>query len=137
MAMTAQVHVGDSVYRKWATSTLVGKFRNRPTLWAASCTQLRSLSSLHSSPGSNESLGGTVIGSVALPARGKPLKHINFSLTVEELRLLVSLASDQLFRRQFIDPKMPGYKGNPEEVYLGKELVKRMRLAIDGGPRYT
>jgi hypothetical protein len=65
------------------------------------------------------------------------MKSINFALTVEELRLLVSLASDQLFRRQFIDPKMPGYKGNPEELDLGKDLVKRMRLAIDGGPRHT
>jgi hypothetical protein len=74
---------------------------------------------------------------IALPVRAKPMKHINFVLTVEELSLLVSLASDQLFRRQFIDPKMPGYKGNPEEVNLGKDLVKRMRLAIDGGPRHT
>jgi hypothetical protein len=49
---------------------------------------------------------------------------------------LASLASDQLFRRQFIDPKMPGYKGNPEEVVaLGKALVGRMRLIIDGGTR--
>ena len=74
---------------------------------------------------------------VALPVRAKPMKRINFALTVEELRLLVSLASDQLFRRQFIDPKMPGYKANPEEVDLGKDLVKRMRLAIDGDPRHT
>lgn len=63
------------------------------------------------------------------------MKRINFSLTVEELRLLASLASDQLFRRQFIDPRMPGYKGSPEEVELGKALVSRMRLAIDDGVR--
>jgi hypothetical protein len=43
------------------------------------------------------------------------MKLINFAVTVDELRLLASLASDQLFRRQFIDPKMPGYKGDPEE----------------------
>ena len=63
------------------------------------------------------------------------MKRINFAVTVDELRLLASLASDQLFRRQFIDPKMPGYKGNPEEVALGKALVGRMRLMIDGGTR--
>lgn len=64
------------------------------------------------------------------------MKRINFAFTVEELRLLASLASDQLFRRQFIDPKMPGYKGNPEEVNLGNALVGRMRLIIDECTRY-
>lgn len=65
------------------------------------------------------------------------MKRINFSVTVDELRLLASLASDQLFRRQFIDPRMPGYKGSPEEVDLGKALVGRMRLIIDEGTRHT
>jgi hypothetical protein len=64
------------------------------------------------------------------------MKRINFAVTVEELRLLASLASDQLFRRQFIDPRMPGYKGCPEEVDLGKALVGRMRLIIDEGVRH-
>jgi hypothetical protein len=65
------------------------------------------------------------------------MKRINFALTVDELRLLASLASDQLFRRQFIDPKMPGYKGSPEEVDLGKALVGRMRSIIDECTRYS
>ena len=64
------------------------------------------------------------------------MKRINFAVTIEELRLLASLASDQLFRRQFIDPRMPGYKGSPEEVDLGKALVGRMRLIIDEGRLY-
>jgi hypothetical protein len=61
------------------------------------------------------------------------MKRINFAVTVEELRLLASLASDQLFRRQFIDPRMPGYKGSPEEVVIGKALVGRMKVIIDEG----
>ena len=65
------------------------------------------------------------------------MKLINFAVTVDELRLLTSLASDQLFRRQFIDPRMPGYKGSPEDVDRGKALVGRMRLIIDEGPRHT
>lgn len=64
------------------------------------------------------------------------MKRVNFSVTVDELRLLASLASDQLFRRQFIDPRMPGYKGSPEEVVLGKALVGRMRLIIDDGVQH-
>lgn len=64
------------------------------------------------------------------------MKRINFPVTIEELRLLASLASDQLFRRQFIDPRMPGYKGSPEEVNRGKELVERMKLLINEGARH-
>lgn len=65
------------------------------------------------------------------------MKRINFALTLEELTLLASLASDQLFRRQFIDPRMPGYKGSPEEVARGKALVGRMRLILDAGNGHT
>jgi hypothetical protein len=67
----------------------------------------------------------------------KYMKHINLPVTIEELRLLASLASDQLFRRQFIDPRMPGYKSIPGELDLGKALVGRMRLLIDDGARHT
>jgi hypothetical protein len=69
---------------------------------------------------------------------GAPImKRINFALTIEELKLLATLASDQLFRRQFIDPRMPGYKSSPEELDLGKALVGRMRLLIDEGKQHT
>ena len=62
---------------------------------------------------------------------------ITVKLTPEELDLLTALASDQLFRRQYIDPRMPGYKSNPAEVRTGKELVERLRQMADqakGGP---
>ena len=52
-------------------------------------------------------------------------------LTDQELRLLVTLATDQLFRREFIDPKMPGYKFNPAELHLGKQLVARLQSIAD------
>ena len=58
---------------------------------------------------------------------------MKLELTVDEISLLVSLASDQLFRREFIDPKMPGYKADPVEVRLGKALVKRLQLMIGQG----
>jgi hypothetical protein len=61
----------------------------------------------------------------------KGMKLMNLKLTLEELKLLATLASDQLFRRQFIDPKMPGYRTNPAEISLGKALVARLRLILD------
>jgi len=56
---------------------------------------------------------------------------ITVKLTLKELDLLTSLASDQLFRREFIDPKMPGYRSNPAEVSLGKKMVERLRSVAD------
>lgn len=56
------------------------------------------------------------------------MTRISVTFTAEELALLVRLASDQLFRRQFIDPRLPGHKSNPGEVSLGKQLVERLRL---------
>ena len=56
-----------------------------------------------------------------------PMKSIHLTLTTEEAELLSSLASDQLFRKEFIDPKMPGHKTNKEAIRLGKQLVERLQ----------
>lgn len=61
----------------------------------------------------------------------KPMTSITLKLTPEEVELLASLASDQLFRREFIDPKMPGFKSNVTEMTLGKALVARLRSMVD------
>lgn len=58
---------------------------------------------------------------------------ITLTVTPSELDLLTSLASDQLFRREFIDPRLPGYKSDLEEVKLGKDLVARLRQIQDPG----
>jgi len=55
------------------------------------------------------------------------MKNIKIEVSLEELLLLTTLMSDQLFRREFIDPKMPGYKGDPEELAKGKDLVLRFK----------
>ncbi len=58
------------------------------------------------------------------------MEHINFEVSQPELLLLITLISDQLFRREFIDPKMPGYKGDPAELAMGKDLVLRLKSLI-------
>jgi hypothetical protein len=69
---------------------------------------------------------------------GTRMKSMTLKLTLDELKLLTTLASDQLFRRQFIDPRMPGYKNNPEEMNLGKALLARLQLMLgDGAPKKT
>ena len=57
--------------------------------------------------------------------------RITVKFTASELELLSSLASDQLFRREFIDPRLPGNKFNPAELNLGKQLVARLRSITD------
>jgi hypothetical protein len=50
------------------------------------------------------------------------MRRVNFVVMVDELRLLASLASDQLFRRQFIDPRFPAVeiRGNPmKNIFVG------------------
>ena len=55
------------------------------------------------------------------------LKNIKIEVTLEELLVITTLLSDQLFRREFIDPKMPGYKGDPAELAMGKDLILRLK----------
>lgn len=54
------------------------------------------------------------------------MKHITIKLSIKELEVLTALASDQLFRREFIEPKMPGYRSKPGEIGLAKVLVARL-----------
>ena len=58
------------------------------------------------------------------------MRQITLRLTTDDLKLLASLASDQLFRREFIDPKMPGHQRNPGELAHGKALLEILRGAI-------
>lgn len=59
------------------------------------------------------------------------MTRITLTLTVQEIELLATLASDQLFRREFIDPKMPGHRSNAGEITLGKTLVERLKTVAD------
>ena len=44
------------------------------------------------------------------------MKKITVQLTAEELQALVTLSENQFFRLKHIDPQMPGYKVNHEEL---------------------
>jgi hypothetical protein len=55
--------------------------------------------------------------------------QITLRLTLPEVEILASLVADQLFRKEFIDSKLPGCRFDAAELSVGKELVQRMRLA--------
>jgi hypothetical protein len=65
----------------------------------------------------------------------KPVRDdlITLKITPRELDLLTALAADQLFRREFIDPKMPGHRANAGDIELGKALIARLRLIRNPG----
>jgi hypothetical protein len=59
------------------------------------------------------------------------MKKVTLDFTTEELGILTTMASDQLFRKQFIDSKMPGFRPNREELDMCKNLVGRLRSVVD------
>ena len=58
------------------------------------------------------------------------MKKITVQFTAEELRALVRLSDNQFFRLKFIDPKMPGYKANPEELRAAHSAVQVLQSAL-------
>ena len=58
------------------------------------------------------------------------MKLITLKFNIKELELLTALAADQLFRREFIEPRMPGHKSSSGDIRLGKLLVERLRAAL-------
>jgi len=63
------------------------------------------------------------------------MTRIAVKFTARELELLSSLAADQLFRREFIDCRMHGFRANRPEITLGKQLVERLRLVTERARR--
>ena len=63
------------------------------------------------------------------------MARMTLKLTSKELELLNSLVSDQQFRREFIDPRLPGYKTNHDELSLGKKLVARLQSTAERAMR--
>jgi hypothetical protein len=62
---------------------------------------------------------------------------ITMKLSAREIELLATLAADQLFRREFIDPRLPGYRSNPADLNLGKKIVERLRVLTDRANKVT
>jgi hypothetical protein len=59
--------------------------------------------------------------------------EVTVTLTLEELKLLLKLAGDQLFREEFINPKMPGFRSNQESIDRAKGLIVRLQAVLLSG----
>ncbi len=58
------------------------------------------------------------------------MQSINVTLSVAEIKALLQMAQNQLFRLKFLDPKMPGYKARPGEVEAAESAVKALERAL-------
>jgi hypothetical protein len=58
------------------------------------------------------------------------MESINLSLTVEQVKALLQISQNQLFRMKFLDPKMPGYKARPGEVEAAESAVQALTAAL-------
>jgi hypothetical protein len=59
---------------------------------------------------------------------------IDVQLTVDEIRAIVTLTEDQLFRVKFIDPHMPGHRANPDRVQAAESALHRLKAAATIDP---
>ncbi len=57
------------------------------------------------------------------------LPLITLQFTPAELEILLKLATDQIFRKEFIDSRLPGCRLQSGELDMAKQLVLRMRKA--------
>lgn len=59
---------------------------------------------------------------------------IHLDMTAEEIKAVVTLTEDQLFRIKFIDPNMPGHKANPDQVRAAESALHTLKAAVDIHP---
>jgi hypothetical protein len=66
------------------------------------------------------------------------MSDVQFVLTAEQVKALLQITQNQLFRLKFLDPKMPGYKprlGELENVESSIRILEgalRIQRTIDG-----
>jgi hypothetical protein len=60
------------------------------------------------------------------------MQDITFTLSIEQVKALLQISQNQLFRLKFLDPKMPGYKARPGELENAESAVKVLEAAIGG-----
>jgi hypothetical protein len=56
--------------------------------------------------------------------------HFPIELSVEEMKALLELVEDQLFRMKYIDPKLPGHRSDPNRLSLANSAVSRIREVL-------
>jgi hypothetical protein len=59
------------------------------------------------------------------------METVAIKMSAEELRALLEMVDNQLFRMKYIDPKIPGHQKKPEELKLAANAVGILREAFN------
>jgi hypothetical protein len=59
------------------------------------------------------------------------MENVAIKMSAEELRALLEMVDNQLFRMKYIDSKIPGHQKNPEELKLAAGAVSILREAFN------
>jgi hypothetical protein len=60
------------------------------------------------------------------------MKKLTVQMATDQMRAVLDLADDQIFRLKFIDRKVPGYKYDAQKVESGMLGVEVLRQALKG-----
>ncbi|HKE29559.1 MAG TPA: hypothetical protein VKB88_44720 [Bryobacteraceae bacterium] len=58
------------------------------------------------------------------------MQQISVKLSLDEIRALLEMVENQLFRMRFIDSKIPGHKANPEKQRVATSAVNSLQEAF-------
>ena len=58
------------------------------------------------------------------------MQQIPLKLSLDEIRALLEMAENQLFRMRFIDSKISGHKANPEKQRVATSAVSSLQEAF-------
>jgi hypothetical protein len=61
------------------------------------------------------------------------MPSISLSLTVDQIKALLQISQNQIFRLKYLDPKMPGYKARPGELEAAESAVQALMAALKEG----
>ena len=51
---------------------------------------------------------------------------IRFLLDAAEMKLLATMAENELFRMRFVNPRLPGYRNDPEVLRAAQSVTARL-----------
>ena len=58
------------------------------------------------------------------------MQQIPVKLSLDEIRALLEMVENQLFRMKFIDSKIPGHKADPEKQRVASSAVNSLQAAF-------
>jgi hypothetical protein len=59
------------------------------------------------------------------------MQQLSVKFSVDEIRALLELVDNQLFRMKFIDSRIPGHKENPQQLAFATSAISSLRQTFN------